>query len=397
MGLERPRQRTAGDRLHHRRLDLEVASSGHEFANRGHEAAARFEDTPRIGIHDEIEVPLPVPNLDIGQTVPLLGQWQQTLREEGEARGPNGQLVGLRAEQSPLDAHPVPEIEQLEDLEVERRQRVLPDVDLDSCAAVGDGEKAGLPEGSNGQNAPGRDRLRTFGFELVMCSLAVGRHQIGNGVLPRERARIDLDAELRELLQIRPPLLNLFFLGGHLWLASKPRTVRFQISDLRFWLRHYLLPDPVQHPVDELDGILGAERARELEGLVDDDCRRRFRVAHQLADRHAQNEAIEHCHALGPPPLGRVRNQGIDRRQLTDRLLRQPRGKRPQIPGGRLGIGPLETEERIDGLGDLAPTNLVLVQDLKRGLPRAVPVGLVHAGFARRGRLMTGPLVRRAS
>ena len=41
MRHERPRQRAAGDRLHHRRLDLEVAARGHELANRRDDAAAR--------------------------------------------------------------------------------------------------------------------------------------------------------------------------------------------------------------------------------------------------------------------------------------------------------------------------------------------------------------------
>ncbi len=118
------------------------------------------------------------------------------------------------------------------------------------------------------------------------------------------------------------------------------------------------------------------------------------RIAQQLADRHAQNEAIEHRHPLGPPPLGGVRNQWIDRRQLADRLVRQLRGKRPQIPRGRVGMGPLETEERLDRLSDLAPPNLVLVEDLKRGLTRAVALGLVHPGLARRRRLTIWPRVR---
>jgi hypothetical protein len=57
-------------------------------------------------------------------------------------------------------------------------------------------------------------------------------------------------------------------------------------------------------------------------------------------------------------------------------------------------MGPLETEERLDRLRDLTPPNLVLVQDLKRGLTRAVTLGLVHPALARRRRLTIGPCVR---
>ena len=62
-----------------------------------------------------------------------------------KTRGPDGQLMRLRAEQPPLDADPVAEVEQRENLDIERRQRVLADVNLDLRAAVGDGQKARLP------------------------------------------------------------------------------------------------------------------------------------------------------------------------------------------------------------------------------------------------------------
>ena len=127
---ERPRQRAAGDRLHHRRLDLEVAARRHELADRGDDPAAGLEDAARVGVDDEVEVALPVADLDVGQAVPLLGQRQQALRQEVQPRRPDRELVGLGAEQPPFDADPVAEIEQLEDLEIELRQRVLPDVDL---------------------------------------------------------------------------------------------------------------------------------------------------------------------------------------------------------------------------------------------------------------------------
>ncbi len=79
---ERTGERAAGDRLHHRRLDFEVPPAGHELANRRDDAAARFEDPARIGVDDEIKVALAVPNLDIGQAVPFLGERQQALGEE---------------------------------------------------------------------------------------------------------------------------------------------------------------------------------------------------------------------------------------------------------------------------------------------------------------------------
>ena len=191
--------RAAGDRLHHRRLDFEVAARRHELANRGDDAAPRLEHPPRIGVDDEIEIALAVADLDVGQPVPLLGQRHQALREEVQPRRPDRELVGLGPEQPPLDADPVAEIEQLEDLEIELRQRVLPDVDLHLGVAVREHEEVRLAERANREDAAARDRLDALGFELVVRPLAVGVDQLGDRVPPLERARVDLDAELREL------------------------------------------------------------------------------------------------------------------------------------------------------------------------------------------------------
>ena len=117
---ERPRERAAGNRLHHRRLDLEIAARGHELADRRRRRGCAISNTRReSGIDDQIEIALAIADLDVGQAVPFLGQRHEALGEEVQARRPDRQLVGLGAEQPPLDADPVAEIEQLEDLEVE--------------------------------------------------------------------------------------------------------------------------------------------------------------------------------------------------------------------------------------------------------------------------------------
>ena len=90
-----------------------------------------------------------------------------------QARRPDREFVGFRPEQAALDADPVAEVEQLEDLEVERRQGVLADVHLDPGEAVGKDQKVRLPEGPDREDAAARLRFDAFGFELVMAALAV--------------------------------------------------------------------------------------------------------------------------------------------------------------------------------------------------------------------------------
>src|SRR5262249_5906072 len=76
-----------------------------------------------------------------------------------------------------------------------------------------------------------------------------------------------------------------------------------------------LFTNRVEHPVDELDRLLRRERPRQLERFIDHDGGRstvRRVFVEQLADRHAQDQTIEHRHPFGPPALGRVGDQRVD-------------------------------------------------------------------------------------
>src|SRR2546423_13912392 len=68
----------------------------------------------------------------------------------------------------------------------------------------------------------------------------------------------------------------------------------------------------VEHAVDEADRIVRAERARELERLVDDHLRRRLGLVQELVDRHPENQAIEDVHPLDAPVLGRPCDDRVD-------------------------------------------------------------------------------------
>ena len=67
-----------------------------------------------------------------------------------------------------------------------------------------------------------------------------------------------------------------------------------------------LLPDRIQHTVDELHRLLGREGARQFQRLVDHDRRRRVGTAEQFAGGHPQDQPVEDRHALGAPPFGRL-------------------------------------------------------------------------------------------
>ena len=109
---KRTRHRTAGDRLHDRSLDFEIAALVEESPDGRNRPPPNLEHTPRLRVHDQIEIPLPVANLDICQPVPLLRQRQVALAEKFEPARPDRQLVGLGPEQMTRDADVVTEVEQ---------------------------------------------------------------------------------------------------------------------------------------------------------------------------------------------------------------------------------------------------------------------------------------------
>ena len=159
------------------------------------DAAARFEDATRVRIDDQIEIALPVAGFHVGQPVPLLGQRQQALGEEVKSRRPDGEFVRLGPEQTPFDANPVAEIEQLEDLEVQFRHRVLPDVNLQLRAAIGQDKEVGFAEGRGCEDpAAGRPSRDVRPRVRRATSRREGR-RARDGVAAIEAVRVGLHPE----------------------------------------------------------------------------------------------------------------------------------------------------------------------------------------------------------
>ena len=57
---------------------------------------ASAKRVPHLGVGDEVDVPLPVPHLHVGQTLELIGQRQERLREHLERINRDGELTFLR-------------------------------------------------------------------------------------------------------------------------------------------------------------------------------------------------------------------------------------------------------------------------------------------------------------
>ena len=209
MRHERARERAAGDGLHHRRFDLEESAPDEELANRRDDPASHLEHASRVGIDDQVEIPLAVADFDVLQPVPFLWQREQALGEKLQRRCPDRQLVRACPEQAAFDADPVTQIKQLENLEVPLAESLLLDIYLHARAAIGNDKEVGLPEAADRKNPSRGADVSLRGLELLRGTVAMlGHDRIGRRV-GLEAVGIRIDAELLELLEIGAPLNDL--------------------------------------------------------------------------------------------------------------------------------------------------------------------------------------------
>src|SRR5947209_9448809 len=110
MGRERPRERAAVKRLEYRRLDLHEPLAVEEPSDRRDHTRAQEEQLARLLVGDQVELPVTEPRLDVFETVVLLGQRPQRLREQLVALNAQRQLAAARGERDTVDADHVAEV-----------------------------------------------------------------------------------------------------------------------------------------------------------------------------------------------------------------------------------------------------------------------------------------------
>ena len=200
---ERPRRGAAGQRLHHRRLDLDEVARREEGADALDDARAHDEHLAHLRIGDQIEVALPVARLDVGQSVPLLRQRTQGFPEQADLLHLDGQLVGLGAERAAADAGEVADVHQLEEWRTRPRRRRRASRRL-GCGPVRScrWRKEALPKS---RIATMRPATLTVSVPCSSCSrvwlpyrcrtpaaVSAGRKSFGKGLTPRPRSSSSL-------------------------------------------------------------------------------------------------------------------------------------------------------------------------------------------------------------
>ncbi len=177
---ERVGEGAAVARLEDRRLDLEKALRVEVAADRSDHAGAKLEVGPRLVVHQQVEVALPVARLRVGHPVEGVGQRPLDLGEELRLLDREGGLAAPRARRDPLDADEVAEVE------VDRPGPFLLPEQLDPPGAVDEVEEDELPH-----VPPGHDPA---GQPPALAALAPGLELLGVG------------ADGDDLVPIRKPL-----------------------------------------------------------------------------------------------------------------------------------------------------------------------------------------------
>src|SRR5215210_4858039 len=145
---KRPGRGTPVNGLQHGRFDFQEASSVEEAPHMRHEARAHAESLTYLFVGDEVEVPLAVARLHVGEAVILLRKRVERLRNKMVLLYVQGYLAGAGAEHEAFGLYEVSQVEELVDGLVVPRgllQVVDAEVELHPPGLVLDMGKSDLP------------------------------------------------------------------------------------------------------------------------------------------------------------------------------------------------------------------------------------------------------------
>ena len=172
----------AGDRVQHRRLDLEKAALDHVVADRAHRLAACDEAGTRRLVDDQVHIALAVLLLLIGHAVELVRQRAQALGQQPHRGGLDRQLARLGAEQRALAAEDVAQVPVLEGGQHVGADVVQGHVELDAAGRVLQGREAGLAHHALEHHAAGHGHLYVLRLQFLVGHLAVAMLQLGGAM-----------------------------------------------------------------------------------------------------------------------------------------------------------------------------------------------------------------------
>jgi len=187
--------------MHHRRLDFGVATRVKEVPDFADDQSALQKRLARLLRGDQIEIPLAVANLDVRQAVPLFRERQQRLSQKLELGDPDGELVGLRAEEMSRDADHVTHVQQLEKLEAAVADHVQLAINLELGALPLDVRESRFAVEAQRDDASRDANLDVFGFKFGGSAIDVALDHLRGRQRPIEFVRVRSVAKRNNLFE----------------------------------------------------------------------------------------------------------------------------------------------------------------------------------------------------
>ncbi len=215
LGLERLRRGSAVERLEDRSLDLDEAVPVQIGAQGGDDPRSRQSALSAFGIDGQVDAPVPVHHLRVGEGVEGAafrigldhGEGPEALAQEFERRDLHGQLAGPGSEHRSGHPDDVAQIEQLREPPDGLGKPVLLQIDLDRGPLAPDIHEDGLPVLPPGPDPPG-------GGDGLLC--LAGFHDTGDGSHGAGPRRIGVQPQIIPYAgQLRQPLFDLIVPLGH--------------------------------------------------------------------------------------------------------------------------------------------------------------------------------------
>ena len=191
--LERSCERTAVDRLHHRRLDLDVAPSLECRPERANDLVPGDEGLPDFVVADQIQRPLAITDLHVLEPMELFRERQDALGQEVQLRGADGELASARTEHVAGHSDHVSGVEQLVEFKSLLRHLVPSHVNLDLGPALLEIGESRLALPSLGRQPSADPCRRPFRLQALAVPIVKLRSQFRDSVRRFVLVRIGLE------------------------------------------------------------------------------------------------------------------------------------------------------------------------------------------------------------
>ena len=215
---------TAGDRVQHRRFDLQEAVADHVVADAGQGLAAGDETAARGLVGHQVHIALAVLDFLVVHAVELVGQRAQALGDQAHAVGVDGQLTGARFEQHPFGRDDVAQVPVFEGGVLRLADAVVVQVDLDAPARRAERRvlqrgEAGLAHHALEHHAARDAGTHGRGLQRLLGGFAVGGEQrfclVARFEVVRKRHALATRLRLPQGFELLAPLRNqLVVIGG---------------------------------------------------------------------------------------------------------------------------------------------------------------------------------------